>query len=187
MTDMEAQTEENAVKRASKLRFNFGFLIEASLATRREFDIDYPSIWLADDLELSPLAGTFEAIRNSKGIYITGRLFTNYTIECAKCLELVKLALVIQLDDLFYYPSHTAPPGDFGVGEDGFIDISPLVRELCLLEIPMQPICRDDCQGLCSQCGSNLNHVSCDCVREQIDPRLASLQNLLDDSDDISG
>jgi uncharacterized protein len=181
---MESQIEENSVTRASRLRFNFGFLIEASSGASREIEIDYPSIWLADDLELSPLAGTFEAIRNSKGIYITGRLFTNYAVECAKCLDPVKLAIVFQLDDLFYYPAHTAPPGDFGVGEDGFIDLSPLVRELCLLEIPMQPICRDDCQGLCSQCGSNLNHSSCDCEEEVIDPRLSALQELLDDKND---
>jgi uncharacterized protein len=184
---MEAQTEENTTKRASRLKFNFGFLIEARSGTRREIEIDYPTIWLADDLQLSPLAGTFEAIRNSKGIYITGRLFTNYTIECAKCLDPVKLAIVVKLDDLFYYPAHTAPPGDFGVGEDGFIDLSPLVRELSLLEIPMQPICRDDCQGLCSQCGSNLNHISCDCDQEHIDPRFSELQKLLDDPDDNQG
>ena len=184
---MEAQTEENTIKRASRLKFNFGFLLEASSGTRREIEIDYPTIWLADDLQLSPLAGTLEAIRSSKGIYVTGRLFTNYTSECAKCLDPVKLAIVVPLDDLFYYPAHTAPPGDFGVGEDGFIDLSPLVRELILLEIPMQPICRDDCKGLCSQCGSNLNHISCDCEQEYIDPRLSALQKLLDDTEDNQG
>ena len=88
--------------------------------------------------------------------------------------------MTIELDDLFYYPPSAAPEGEFFMGEDGFVDLSPLLRELSLLEIPMQVFCRPDCQGLCMQCGQNLNEGLCACDRDNIDPRLAALKALLD-------
>jgi uncharacterized protein len=166
--------------KSSRLRFNFGFLLEADLGTSREIELDYPVVQLEDDVSLAPLKGSFQVVRSSKGLYITGELFSLITTDCARCLEKINLNISIKLDDLFYYPANTAPPGDFGVGEDGFIDLSPLVRQLSLLEIPMQPFCRPDCKGLCPECGHNLNVDDCNCIAESIDPRLVKLRSLLD-------
>jgi uncharacterized protein len=58
------------------------------------------------------------------------------------------------------------------------IDLDPIVREQVLLALPMQAVCREDCQGLCGMCGQNLNEGSCDCASERVDPRLASLKNI---------
>jgi len=63
--------------------------------------------------------------------------------------------------------------------QDDRIDVGLLIREQIYLALPMKPICRDDCQGLCSECGTNLNSSSCNCAREAVDPRLASLKTLL--------
>lgn len=166
--------------KTSRLRFNFGFMLEAGPGTSRIIELDYPSIQLEEDVTLSPLKGTFQAIRNSKGIYITGELFSNISAECARCLEPLMLDIAIQMDDLFYYPPQTAPQGEFSVGEDGFLDLAPLVRQLSLLEFPMQPFCRSDCKGLCINCGQNLNKAECDCEVDEIDPRFNVLRSLLD-------
>lgn len=167
-------------KRPSRLRFNFGFLLEASHGTSRTIELDYPSIQLEDDVTLEPLTGSFQAIRNSKGIYITGELNTNIESECTRCLEQVMLPIQIELDDLFYYPPDTTPEGEFSVGEDSFIDLAPLVRQLSLLEVPMQLFCQIECKGLCPSCGHNLNEGPCECLDEDIDPRLEVLRDLLD-------
>jgi uncharacterized protein len=167
-------------KKFSKLKFNFGFLLEADLGTSREYELNYPSVHLEDDVILTPLTGKFSAIRNSRGIYITGRLHSQIEGECARCLEATQLPITIPLDDLFYYPPHTAPPGEFAVGEDCFVDLGPLVRQVSLLETPMQPFCKSDCKGLCVECGQNLNEGSCDCVEDDVDPRMAVLKSLLD-------
>jgi uncharacterized protein len=58
------------------------------------------------------------------------------------------------------------------------IDLDPLVREQVLLALPMHAVCRDDCKGLCGQCGKNLNEGQCGCVGTQVDPRLAVLKNI---------
>jgi uncharacterized protein len=167
-------------KKPSRLRFNFGFLIEANLGTSRTIELDYPSILLEDELTLEPLTGAFQAVKNSKGIYVMGQLDSNIETECARCLVPVPLPIQIELDDLFYHPAHTAPAGEFAVGEDGFIDLAPLVRQLSLLEIPMQHFCQADCKGLCPHCGQNLNKGACECPVDEIDPRLSVLKDLLD-------
>jgi uncharacterized protein len=169
-----------AIKKSSRLRFNFGFLLEAGMGTSRNIEFDYPSIELEDDVILAPLRGTFQAIRNSKGIYLSGELHSIVSTECARCLDRVELEIVLVLDDLFYHPPQSAPPGEIAIGEDGFVDLAPLIRQLSLLEIPMQPICKPDCKGLCIACGQNLNESACDCEFDDIDPRLEALRALLE-------
>ena len=58
------------------------------------------------------------------------------------------------------------------------IDLDPLVREQVLLALPMHAVCREDCKGLCSVCGGNLNETDCGCVTNRVDPRLAQLKNI---------
>lgn len=169
-------------KRPSRLRFNFGFFLEATLGTSRTIELDYPTIEV-EDLTLSPLAGIFTATRTSEGVYLSGTLNSTLVGQCVRCLEPATTSISMQMDDMFYYPPHTAPEGEHAIGDDGFIDLAPLVRELAVLETPIQPICRTDCQGLCIECGQNLNEGDCGCEPNPIDPRLIALQQLLNPSD----
>ena len=161
-------------------------MLEADLGTSRTIELAYPSVEI-EDVVLRPLTGEFQAIRNSNGIFVTGELQSDVGVQCARCLIDIELPISIKLDDLFYYPPETAPAGEFSVGEDGFIDIGPLVRQLSLLEIPMQPFCRPDCKGLCIECGQNLNELSCDCDVEYVDPRLEALRYLINPSSENPG
>jgi len=165
-------------KKHSRLRFNMGFLLDAGLGTSRQIDVNYPEVQLEDVL-LQPVVGTFQATRTSKGIYVAGLLRSFVETDCARCLEDFIQPIEIELDDLFYF-RNTAPEDEYEVGEDGNVDLGPLVRELSLLAVPMTPFCRPDCLGLCDQCGQNLNEAQCDCPTDQIDPRLVGLKKLLD-------
>ncbi len=164
----------------SRLRFNFGFLLEADIGTSRVIELDYPTIEIDPELTLEPLKGTIMPSRVSDGIYIHGKLETTAEIECVRCLEEATILVTLEVDDMFYYPPHTTPEGEFAVGENGFVDLAPLVREQYFLGIPMQPLCKEDCQGLCMECGQNLNERDCGCEEDDIDPRLAALRELLD-------
>jgi uncharacterized protein len=167
----------------SRLRFNFGFLLEASLGASRINEISYPTIRVSEDVTLTPLQGQFTATRTSEGVYVNGRFQTAVNTECVRCLEDALAPVAIQLDELFYYPVESAPKDEdvhtFD-GETGFIDLAPLVRELSLLETPMQPLCKPDCLGLCMVCGQNLNEADCGCEVDDIDPRFAKLRSLLE-------
>ncbi len=164
----------------SRLRFNFGFLLESPIGTFREYELSYPDVKVAEDLTLAPLVGKFLATRISEGIYLNGVLSSTVTDECVRCLEPTEIPITMELDELFYYPPHEAPEGGYVVGENGFIDLAPLVRELAWLSVPIRPICKEDCQGLCMECGHNLNLGDCGCEEEDIDPRLTMLKQLLD-------
>lgn len=163
----------------SRLRFNFGFLLEAGLGTSRIIELDYPTIRVAQDLDLTPLQGSFSATRTSEGVYLSGTLNSSMSFECVRCLEAADQTIEIDIDDLFYYPANTAPSGEYVIGDDGFVDLAPLVREMALIAIPLQPLCKPDCQGLCMECGQNLNEADCGCDPDDIDPRLAALTDFL--------
>jgi uncharacterized protein len=62
--------------------------------------------------------------------------------------------------------------------ENDQIDLGQLMREQFYLALPMKPLCRDECRGLCAVCGTNLNRSMCDCKRDWEDPRLAVLRTL---------
>ena len=162
----------------SRLRFNFGFFLEAPLGTSRTYELAYPEIQV-DELTLTPLNGTFTAVRTSEGVYLTGILNTDHDITCMRCLTETTVNLSLTLDDLYYYPASEAPEGEFVIHEDGYVNLDPLIRELVVIETPFHPVCKEDCKGLCDQCGQNLNEKTCDCKTDDIDPRLAILKNLL--------
>jgi len=166
--------------RPSRLRFNFGFLLEAPIGTFRNVELNYPSIQVVQDMTLAPLTGSFLATRISEGVYLSGVLESRIDQQCVRCLEDADVPLKMQMDELFYYPPGSAPEGAYVVGENGYIDLAPLVRELAWLGVPMQPLCKPDCQGLCMECGQNLNLGDCGCEVEVIDPRLSVLKQLLD-------
>ena len=66
---------------------------------------------------------------------------------------------------------------------DEQIDLGQLVLEQFYLAVPMKPLCRESCRGLCPECGTNLNTGTCSCMREWVDPRLEGLRALLDKGD----
>jgi uncharacterized protein len=71
---------------------------------------------------------------------------------------------------------------DVGVSfyKDDTIDLGEVMREQFFLALPMKPLCRPDCRGLCPVCGKNRNIEQCECREEWTDPRLAPLKKLLD-------
>jgi uncharacterized protein len=71
---------------------------------------------------------------------------------------------------------------DISYYRDDRIDLNELLREQFYLALPMKPLCRDDCKGLCPQCGTNLNTGACSCATQWEDPRLAPLKGLLRES-----
>lgn len=163
----------------SRLRFNFGFLLEARIGTSRTIELDYPTVD-AEDITLTPLTGTIVATRTSEGIYMSGELQTATAVICVRCLTDTLAPVSVSLEELLYYPAHSAPPKELVIGDDGYIDLAPLIRELTILELPIHPLCKPDCLGLCQECGTNLNEKDCGCEVDTIDPRLAKLKELLD-------
>jgi uncharacterized protein len=137
---------------------------------------------------VSPVSLSFDVDRQETGRYrVAGRLTGTLELMCSRCLE--PFTLPVQADfDLRYVPrAENAGEGEKEVEEDDLstafydndeIDLGQLIMEQFQLALPMKPLCREDCKGLCAQCGTNLNAGACDCDSRWEDPRLAALKAL---------
>ena len=122
---------------------------------------------------------------------LAGSLVATVEFECVRCLEPFRMDFEEALDLLFLPSSANQGPSkeeerelrdeDLAVSfyQDDRIDLSLLIREQIYLALPMKPICRVDCLGLCPDCGTNMNLSPCSCARGTVDPRLANLKMLL--------
>jgi uncharacterized protein len=121
------------------------------------------------DVTLTPFEG---------GIDVAGIVTAPWEGVCRRCTEPVSGELRIPVHERFGDPAGgtTADEDFYPIVEDA-IDLGPLVRDSVVLELPMAPLCREDCAGLCAQCGANLNEGRCGCVAPR-DPRWANLDVL---------
>ena len=121
---------------------------------------------------------------------VTGRFETRVQLSCSRCLDPFEVNRDIDVD-LLYLPQSAnrgeaeaeISDGDLSTAfyRDEQIDLADMVREQLQLAVPMKPLCRDECCGLCPVCGTNLNIERCACDTRWHDPRLAALETLLPD------
>jgi uncharacterized protein len=122
---------------------------------------------------------TFELRLESvvEGILVTGQAEADLVGECSRCLGPLEDHQVFELQELFYYPGQDAEE-DASFVVDEHIDLDAALRDAVVLALPFQPLCRDDCAGLCSECGANLNDDPGHNHGEKVDPRWVALQGL---------
>lgn len=117
-------------------------------------------------------------------IFFEGTLTAHTRAVCARCTEEFSSStarafkFVVGPRSIGGSPAPSPDDVGYALYEGDEIDLSPLIREELLLSLPTRPLCREDCQGLCSQCGANLNDDSCDCPAPAADSRLAVLRTL---------
>ena len=118
----------------------------------------------------------------TEGVLVTGTVTAPLSGECARCLDPLTDEFTGEICELFAYPDsatdETTEQDEVYriVGE--LIDVEPVVRETVVMGLPMSPVCRTDCPGLCPDCGGKLAELPADHAHEQIDPRWAALAAL---------
>jgi uncharacterized protein len=163
----------------SPLRLNVGFVVAQSAGFSRDFPFDIPQISVLPDLRLNSLNGLVRATRTPQGILLQADFHTQIDLECVRCLTDFQQTLAFNFTELYAFSQRYVTDSGLLMPETGIIDLSPVIREYVLLEIPISPLCRPDCKGLCPICGNNLNESTCFHEEESGDPRLASLKSLL--------
>jgi len=169
-------------KNRSPLRINVGFLLCQSVGFSREFEFEEPTVQVADDLDVFDFKGTILFTRTAQGLYAQGRLNAKIPQECVRCLSEFTQELAIGIRDLFIYPPEKGADPLLVIPETAILDLSGIIREYLILDIPLQPLCRLDCLGLCPVCGKVQREGKCKHPETRLDPRLAVLQSLLKDS-----
>jgi uncharacterized protein len=151
------------------LRINVGFLINAPISTSREVTYDLPEFSMGNELSLKNLTGKADFTRTPKGIFVQARFSATMDTECVRCLDEFVQQLQIDFSELYAFHANSVTESGLILPEDANIDLTPLLREYLLIEIPIKMVCQDDCKGLCTVCGENLNHQLCEHQTENIE------------------
>lgn len=135
----------------------------------------------------APVELEFDIHKDKDKFRLVGRVRTTLELSCSRCLEPFRFPVDAAFDQRYLPSSKASTEAEREIEEDDLetsyysedqIDLSELMREQFYLTLPMKPLCRDDCKGLCAQCGTNLNTGRCDCAPVWDDPRLAALRAL---------
>ena len=157
--------------------------------TRVDRTLAPAEVEMADDAYrvVAPVSLGFDIYKDKEAFRLVGAVRTELELPCSRCLEPFRLPVDVEFD-LRYVPQPDASPDEESeVAEEDLetsfyrndeIDLKELLREQFYLALPMKPLCRDGCKGLCPQCGTNLNTSTCDCSPVWEDPRLAALKGL---------
>jgi len=166
------------------MRINVSQQLKASIGSIRKYGVS-EAIDIASGKSM--VQGEIELIRTDRSILAKGTLHTEIEVTCSRCLSLFSCPLTLNIEEE-YFPitdvvSGASLPlpeehGCFTIDEQHVIDLTEAMRQYALLAIPMKPLCRGDCAGLCPSCGHNLNQGPCDCSPQETDPRWSVLRKL---------
>lgn len=146
------------------LRFNVGFLLNQSIGYYRDIHFEYPTVLLKPEpeLELNDFVGVARVSRTPQGILVQGDFEGKTSAECVRCLTDFVQPLKTSFSELYAFDKRSVTDSGLILPEDANIDLEPIVREYLLIEVPISPVCKEDCKGLCSICGQNLNEELCE-------------------------
>lgn len=136
---------------------------------------------------LSPVSADLLLLKSDGEIFVRGDMTALLTLQCARCLKQVEHKINSKIDIVYTLtPEHKAKEKELTLEDIGAnylegdeIDINALLAEQLSLDMPMQPLCRIDCKGLCPKCGADINQGKCNClVTEHTNQRFAVLKEL---------
>jgi Predicted metal-binding, possibly nucleic acid-binding protein len=134
-----------------------------------------------------PISVNGRVTKSGSEVDVSGRVETRVNVECDRCLKTLEMPVsagfkLQYITGQDYETSHaaalTADEMALSVFDGEVIDVDEIVREQILLSVPDRALCDENCRGICSMCGTNLNAGSCDCKSSEGDPRWAALKNL---------
>ena len=136
---------------------------------------------------IEPAAASGKVRVAGNQVFVNGHINARVQVECDRCLQPVELP--VNTDFALDYISGaeyestaaaelTEADLSLSVFDGEAIDIDEIVKEQILLIVPARTLCREDCKGICPECGIDRNTGECSCVTDNTDPRWAALKNL---------
>jgi len=139
----------------------------------------------------APVSLAFDIYKDKDQFRLVGAVKTTLELPCSRCLEPFTWPVDSSFDLRYQPHARNTGEGEREIEEDDLttafyenetIDLGQLMREQFYLALPMKPLCRDECKGLCPTCGTNWSKSDCDCTNRWEDPRLSALKALRRDS-----
>lgn len=161
-----------------------------SIDLSRFFDEDISSIPIRESLNFESIDFDGRNIEFVEPIKVIGNIYRvgqdkyldveinySYRESCGRCLESFTKSQTTGLSGKLTDDTDEDSEEELVYYDGEILDLTSDVRSMVLLDLPMKPICKDDCQGLCPVCGIDKNKEDCDCVVDTVDPRLAKLKD----------
>jgi uncharacterized protein len=170
------------------LKFNVAQLLREEVGGRRHYTFDEDMLPLDGELMLRNLHGQVRFTRTASGVLADGTASGTVEMACIRCLNPAMMPITMEFQDEFHSrievnTGEVLPTPDeedpFYISDSHMLDLGEALREYALLALPMQPLCRPDCKGICPTCGVDRNVELCNCGEQGGDERLAVLAALL--------
>lgn len=124
------------------------------------------------------ISGRIEAVM--EGVLASGEVDVDIHGSCVRCLESIDYPLSVDFAELFVYDDRPADDDEARLVGD-LLDLETVIHDAVLLDLPTNPLCRPDCQGICPECGANFNTDPDHAHAAPIDPRWSALESLQGD------
>jgi uncharacterized protein len=173
------------------MRFNVADLLKGPRGATRVIQIDeQPQFELVGATLLSNVTGVIELMRTQQGILVSARLQVEAEVPCARCLKPAPSTLKAEFDEEFrptidVFTGHKVWPepeeyvsDDVMIDEQHVLNLDEPARQEFQVDIPIKPLCREDCPGICPNCGQDLSEGQCQCGPET-DARWSELRDFL--------
>jgi len=170
------------------MQINVSQLLKVSIGSTRNYK-------MSEIVDISGseclVQGKVGLIRTNRSILVNGTLHTEIEITCSRCLGVFTYPLTLNIEEEYFPTTDVVSgaslpipdePGCFTIDEHHILDLTEAICQYTLLAIPMKPLCREDCAGLCPKCGHDLNQDSCGCPGQEIELRWSVLRDYLSTS-----
>ncbi|MBT3188625.1 MAG: DUF177 domain-containing protein [Anaerolineae bacterium] len=138
-----------------------GSFLPQTAGYSREYSFEQSEIQLKNDFILRDLKGLLTASRTQRGLLLQGDFKGNLKLECGRCLSIYEHYLNWELTEFYVFNQRDAEEDDLVLSDNAEINLTESVTEEAQLDIPINPVCKNNCQGLCQTCGTNLNIEDC--------------------------
>ena len=152
------------------MQINVAQLLKQPIGATRSYKVDELNEYAEDGK--AKFEGKVRLFRTDRGILVRGKLRAQVSLVCSRCLAEFDHDLNLDMEEEFFPTldvssgARLPQPEDseaFTIDEHHVLALGEALRQYILLAIPLKPLCRPDCAGLCPHCGMNLNQGSCSC------------------------
>jgi uncharacterized protein len=165
------------------MKINVSQLLNEAIGSIRGYAVD-------EELESgnSRIAGSMKLMRTDKGVLVSAKMSTDTQSTCSLCLKDFSQRIDVEFEEEAFH-SNDGPSGGQSeapvIDDKRILDLTEALEQYLYLALPVKPVCREDCQGICSQCGADLNETACVCDYETRDsPWAEMLKMAVSDSPD---
>ena len=171
------------------MQYNVAQLLKEPIGATRTYPVRADIADLDPKLPVvRPLIGEVRFLRTQAGILVEGDLATEVSLACSRCQESLTARLKMAIEEEYRPTIDILTGRKLDMDEEDpalwidvhhIMDLTEVIRQGFLVLMPMHPLCKPSCKGLCPECGQNWNESSCNCNERQTDSRWSALKELL--------